>query len=233
MKNAGNTPNASMEPFQYFISRNGASRLRRWLMSLVALLGLITAAIVVIGLIPFAPDVPPAGASNGNPGEGGLRRAFPEMKLRPSNQTSKEKIELGRLLYFDPVLSGDNEQSCATCHHPDLGFSDGRATSMGFGGKGVGLDRQGGKQIRRSAPTIWNAAFNHKQFWDGRAENLEEQAQVPITSADEMNQNPDELVKELKSIPEYVRLFDKAFSGDSGSALTFNNAARAIAAFER
>jgi cytochrome c peroxidase len=201
MENAGNTPNASMEPFQYLASRKGASRLRRWLISLVALLGLITSAIVVIGLIPFAPDVPPAGLVNGNPGGGGLRRPFPEMKLRPSNHTTKEKIELGRLLYFDPVLSGDNEQSCATCHHPDLGFSDGRHTSMGLGGKGVGPDRQGGKNVRRSAPTIWNAAFNHKQFWDGRANDLEEQARFPITSSDEMNQNSDELVKELKAIP--------------------------------
>src|SRR5262245_37513183 len=199
MKNAGNIPNASMEPFQSFVSRNGASRLRRWLMLLVALFGLITAAIIVIGLIPFAPDVPPAGLPNNNPGDGGLRRAFPDMKLRPSNQTTQEKIELGRLLYFDPVLSGDNEQSCATCHHPDLGFSDGRLTSMGLSGKGVGPDRQGGKQVRRSAPTIWNAAFNNKQFWDGRANDLEEQASFPITSPDEMNQDRDKLVKELKA----------------------------------
>jgi parallel beta-helix repeat protein len=202
-------------------------------MILVAILGLITAAIIAIGLIPFAPDIPPGGQNNGNPGGGGLRRSFPQMKLRAGNQTTQEKIELGRLLYFDPLLSGDNEQSCATCHHPDLGFSDGRPTSMGFGGKGVGPDRQGGKQVRRAAPTIWNAAFNHKQFWDGRANDLEEQAQFPITSADEMNQNPDELVKELRAIPEYVRLFDKAFSGDSGSAVTFNNVTSAIAAFER
>src|SRR5262245_2295205 len=233
MENAGNTPNASMEPFQYLASRKGASRLRRWLMLFVALLGLITAAIVVIGLIPFAPDVPPAGLTNGNPGGGGLRRAFPEMKMRPSNQTTQDKVDLGRLLYFDPVLSGDNEQSCATCHHPDLGFSDGRHTSMGFGGKGVGPDRQGGKQVRRSAPTIWNAAFNQKQFWDGRANDLEEQASFPITSPDEMNQDRDVLVKELKAIPEYVRLFDKAFSGDGGSSVTFNNVTSAIAAFER
>jgi cytochrome c peroxidase len=233
MENTGNTPNPSMEPFPYLSSRKGASRLRRWLMSLVALLGLIAAAVILIGLIPFAPDIPPAGLINGNPGGGGLRRAFPEMKLRPSNQTTQEKVDLGRLLYFDPVLSGDNEQSCATCHHPDLGFSDSRHTSMGLGGKGVGPDRQGGKQVRRSAPTIWNAAFNNKQFWDGRANDLEEQASFPITSPDEMNQDRDELVKELKAIPEYVRLFDKAFGGDRGSAVSFNNVTLAVAAFER
>ena len=231
MENTGNS--ASLAPIRHSVSRSVASGLRRLLMLLIALLGLITAAIIVIGLIPFAPDIPPAGLINGNPGGGGVRRAFPEMKLRPNNQTTQEKVELGRLLYFDSALSGDNEQSCATCHHPDLGFSDSRSSSMGLGGKGVGPDRKGGKQVRRSTPTIWNAAFNHKQFWDGRANDLEEQARFPITSPDEMNQDPDELVKELKAIPEYVRLFDKAFSGDSGSAVTFNNVTLAIAAFER
>lgn len=232
--NDGNNPNASA-PVQPSVSnsRNGNGRLRRWLMLLIALLGLLAAAVIVIGMIPFTPDIPPAGLNNGNPGSGGLRRAFPEMKLRANNQTTQEKIELGRLLYFDPALSGDNTQSCATCHHPDLGFSDGRNFSMGFGGEGLGPERQGGKQVRRGAPTVWNAAFNHKQFWDGRAEDLEDQARFPITSADEMNQNPDELVKELKAIPEYVQLFDKAFGGSGASAVTFDNVTFAIAAFER
>src|SRR5262245_12104477 len=233
MKDAGKTPNASHAPGQSFSSRNGGGGwLRRWLMLLVALLGMITAAIIVIGMIPFTPDIPPAGLTNGDPGGGGLRRAFPDMKLRANNQTTQEKIELGRLLYFDPALSGANDQSCATCHHPDLGFSDGRNSSMGFGGSGVGPDRKGGHQVRRSAPTVWNAAFNHKQFWDGRANDLEDQARFPITSADEMNQNPDELVKELKAIPEYVSLFDKAFGG-GGSAVTMENVTFAIADFER
>src|SRR5262245_5557136 len=231
MDNAGSTPNASMAPAQPSVSRNGSGRLRRWLMLVLALLGLITAAIIVIGMIPFTPDTPPAGLTNSDPGGGGLRRGFPEMKLRANNQTTRDKVELGRLLYFDPVLSGNNEQSCATCHHPDLGFSDGRNSSMGFDGKGVGPDRKGGHEVQRSAPTVWNAAFNHKQFWDGRANDLEDQARFPITSADEMNQNPDELVKELKAIPEYVRLFDKAFGG--ASAVTMENVTFAIAAFER
>ncbi len=235
MDDAGNNPNASAPSAQPSVSnsRNGNGRLRRWLMLLVALLGLITAAIIVIGMIPFTPDIPPAGLTNGNPGSGGVKRTFPEMKLRANNPTTKEKIELGRLLYFDPVLSGDDTQSCATCHHPDLGFSDGRNFSMGAGGEGLGPARKGGRQVRRGAPTVWNAAFNHKQFWDGRAEDLEDQARFPITSADEMNQNPDELVKELKAIPEYVQMFDKAFSGSGGSSVTMDNVTFAIASFER
>jgi cytochrome c peroxidase len=208
-------------------------RMRRLLLLVLGLLGVATGAIVAIGTVPFKPDIPPAGLTNGNPGGGGLRRPFPEMKQRANNPMTPEKIELGRLLYYDPVLSGDNTQSCATCHHPDLGFSDGRNFAMGVGGKGTGPERTGGKQIKRHAPSIWNAAYYHKLFWDGRAEDLEEQARSPITSSDEMNQNPEELINELKAIPEYVGMFDKAFDGRSGSGVTFDNVTNAIAAFER
>jgi parallel beta-helix repeat protein len=241
MNDAENTPDATTppsgppptQPSASSISNSGNGRLRRWLMLLVALLGLVAAAIIVTGLIPFTPDIPPAGLTNGNPGSGGVRRPFPEMKLRANNPTTQEKIALGRLLYFDPVLSGDNTQSCATCHHPDLGFSDGRFFAMGKGGSGVGPERTGGAVVKRGAPTIWNAAFNFRQFWDGRAEDLEEQAGFPITSDIEMNQDQDELVKELKALPEYVQLFDQAFGGSGGSAVTFDNVTNAIAAFER
>jgi cytochrome c peroxidase len=204
--------------------------IRRLMMILVALLGIAVVAILGIGMIPFTPDIPPAGLTNGNPGNGGLRRSFPAMNQRAGNPTTPEKVELGRLLYFDPVLSGDNTQSCATCHHPDLGFSDGRITSMGAGGKGFGPERTGGASLRRNAPSIWNTAYYHKLFWDGRASDLEDQARSPITATDEMNQKPDELVKELKAIPEYIQLFEKAFGG---SGVTFDNVTNAIATFER
>ncbi|MFN0086493.1 MAG: parallel beta-helix domain-containing protein [Blastocatellia bacterium] len=206
---------------------------RRILLLVIVVLFLLTGGILLLGGAPFAPDIPPGGLTNGNPGSGGMRRPFPEMKLRAANPTTPERAELGRLLYFDPILSGNNEQSCATCHHPDLGFSDGRGRSMGFGGAGLGAERAGGIVVRRGAPTIWNAAFNHKQFWDGRAEDLEDQARFPITSADEMNQPPEELVEELKKIPEYTRLFDRAFGGAGGGAVTFDNVTNALAAFER
>lgn len=211
--------------------KNG--KIRRLLMIIVAIFGLIAIAIVVIGMIPFTPDIPPAGLTNGNPGSGGLRRPFPAMNQRASNPTTPEKIELGRLLYFDPVMSGDNTQSCATCHHPDLGFSDGRSFSMGVDGKGIGTEREGGAELRRGAPTIWNAAYSHKLFWDGRANDLEDQARSPITAPDEMNQKPEELVEELKKIPEYTQMFDKAFGGSNGSSVTFDNVMNAVAAFER
>jgi parallel beta-helix repeat protein len=218
---------------QTAISDSSPRRARRWLMLLIVLLAGLLGAFVVAGLWPVPLDVPPGGATNGAPGSGGLRRAFPAMALRPDNPVTPEKVELGRLLYFDPVLSGDNTQSCATCHHPDLGLSDGRHRSMGAGGSGVGPARAGGAVIKRAAPTIWNAAYNHRQFWDGRAADLEEQARGPITSANEMNQQPDELVKELKAIPEYAQLFDKAFGSKDGAGVSFDNVTYALASFER
>jgi parallel beta-helix repeat protein len=170
-------------------------------------------------------------------GGGGLVRQFPKMVLRPDNPApaskDDERVQLGRLLFFDPILSGANDISCATCHHPDLGFTDARPLSMGKGGHGLGPERAGGSVVKRGAPTLWNAAFNHKQFWDGRADNLEEQARGPITSDIEMNENPDTLVNELKQVSEYAGRFDAAFGGSDGSAVTFDNVLKAIASFER
>lgn len=162
-----------------------------------------------------------------------LLRPFPEMLTRSDNPGTDEKIELGKLLYFDPVLSGSNEVSCAHCHHPDLGFSDNRGLSMGKGGTGLGRDRSGGAVLRRGSPTIWNAAFNHRQFWDGRARDLEEQAGKPIVNAKEMAQDPAELVRELQTIPDYQERFQKAFPEAGEDAVSFQNTTYAIAAFER
>lgn len=162
-----------------------------------------------------------------------LDRPFPEITLRADNQLTDEKVELGRMLFFDPVLSADNTSSCATCHHPDLGFSDNRSLSMGFGGKGIGPARRGGVTLSRNTPTVWNAAFNVRQFWDGRAADLEEQAIGPIEHADEMGQDPDELVEELMGIPAYVGQFKRAFGKNDASAISLQTITYAIGAFER
>ncbi|MGH7494003.1 MAG: parallel beta-helix domain-containing protein [bacterium] len=162
-----------------------------------------------------------------------LQRPFPEMPVRPENPTTPEKVELGRLLYFDPMLSADNDISCGHCHHPDLGFSDNRGLSMGRKGTGVGPARRNGAVLRRGSPTIWNAAYNHRQFWDGRARDLEDQARNPIQDQNEMAQDSTELVKELQATPAYVRLFEKAFGASNGSTITFEKTTYAIAAFER
>ncbi|MDP6762573.1 MAG: parallel beta-helix domain-containing protein [Planctomycetota bacterium] len=162
-----------------------------------------------------------------------LDRSFPPMVVRQDNPSTPQKEALGKLLYFDPLLSGDDSTSCAHCHHPDLGFSDNRALAMGRGGTGVGPQREGGKVLRRGSPTIWNAVYNARQFWDGRAADLEEQAAGPIQDAGEMDQDPDALVAELAAIPEYVELFTDAFGGGAEQAVTFEHVTDAIAVFER
>lgn len=206
---------------------------RRWSWLLAAVVALVGAGVLGLGWSDFPPDAPAPPVAAHSPGDGGLRRPFPAMAVRPDNPVTPERVALGRRLYFDPVLSGANDVSCATCHHPDLGLADGRGRSMGKGGRGLGPARAGGAVVKRGAPTVWNAAFHHRQFWDGRASDLEDQARFPITSAVEMDQRPDELVRELKAIPGYVRLFDEAFDGADGSAVTFENVTRAVAAFER
>lgn len=147
----------------------------------------------------------------------GLMRPFPEMKIPADNPMSPEKAELGKLLFFDPILSGDNKISCAHCHHPEKGFSDGGDNP---------------KHTSRDSPTVYNTAFRTFLFWDGRAGTLEQQAGMPITAKGEMNESPEELVKELKSVPEYVLRFQQVFTHED-DPLTFKNAAKAIAAFER
>ncbi|PYQ18676.1 MAG: hypothetical protein DMF79_14385, partial [Acidobacteria bacterium] len=206
-------------------------KLRRFLGLLVAVTGVALGGLVGLGWPALPPDTPARPGASRAPGDGGLRRPFPTLSFR--DPLTPKRVALGRLLFFDPILSGANDMSCATCHHPDLGLSDGRGQSMGKGGRGLGPARTGGAVVKRGAPTLWNAAFNQRQFWDGRASDLEDQARFPITSPIEMDQKPAELVHELRAIPEYVRLFDEAFEGTQGSVVTFENTTRAIAAFER
>lgn len=211
---------------------------RRWLRVLIVLAALPVAGFIALGLLPARADfIGDGGTAGVGKGGGGLVRQFPKMVMRADNPmpaaNDDERVQLGRLLFFDPIMSGANDISCATCHHPDLGFTDGRALSMGKGGHGLGPERGGGSVVRRGAPTLWNAAFNHKQFWDGRAEDLEDQAKGPITSDIEMNENADTLVNELRAIPEYARRFDAAFAGRDASAVTLDNVLKAVASFER
>ncbi len=135
------------------------------------------------------------------------------------NPTTPEKVELGKMLFFDPRLSGDNQMSCATCHIPDKAYGDGLALSPGAGGK----------PLKRNTQTCLNVGFFETYFWDGRASTLEEQALGPIESSDEMNQDLDELEAELAAIDGYVREFKRVF----GSKPTRIGIAKALAAFQR
>lgn len=145
---------------------------------------------------------------------------LPVMQFPTDNAYSIEKAQLGKMLFFDPRLSGSNWIRCSTCHDPALGFSDALPRTIG----------NGQKELGRHSPTVINTGYNPVQFWDGRAKSLEEQALGPIQAEGEMNQNLDDLVKELNDIFEYVRLFKQVF-GEEG--ITPINIAKAIATFER
>ena len=172
-----------------------------------------------------------ASAAAGEPATG-LQKPFPPL-APPDNPTTPEKIELGRLLFFDRILSGGEQIACADCHHPDAGLADGLPRARGWGGLGAGPERSGGIELTRGAPTLWNAAYNARQFWDGREPTLEAQARNPITSMEEMGKGPSLVETDLRRIPEYVRLFDRAFPDPRDSSVTFDNVVKAIAAFER
>jgi cytochrome c peroxidase len=138
------------------------------------------------------------------------------------NPTTAAKVELGKMLYFDPRLSSTGTVSCFSCHNVMEGGDDHMTTSAGVHGL------KGG----RNAPTVWNAAFHSVQFWDGRAPSLEEQAKGPPVNPIEMGMRDlDAVIDRIRHIPGYRPYFEQAFG--SGDVVTMDNAARAIAAYER
>ena len=176
--------------------------------------------------------------------------ALPENMQYPSNNPySQKKEHLGKLLYWDPILSGGKDVSCATCHHPQLGYADELEFSEGVGGSGLGLDRQGGIRTKRNSPSIINSGFNGidnnghfnpesaPMFWDNRVESLEQQALSPMVSKAEMRGNiiseefiMDTIIQRLNAIPEYVSYFEQAYGN---TEINQNKILNAIATFER
>jgi cytochrome c peroxidase len=130
-----------------------------------------------------------------------------------------DKEALGKLLFFDPILSADNTISCATCHKPKHAFADTSAVSLGVNEK----------KGARNTPSAMNVALQTVFFWDGRAKDLEQQALMPIENKDEMNLPVDEAIHRLQLDNKYKKYFEKIFN----SAPTKENLAIAIAAFER
>jgi cytochrome c peroxidase len=160
--------------------------------------------------------LPLAAAESETPSLASLPKTMPSPK---SNPLTPAKVALGKQLFFDPRLSGDNTMSCATCHIPDKAFADGLAKSPGDGGKPLSRNTQG----------LANVALFSSYFWDGRAASLEQQALEPIQSPVEMNQNLDELERELNAIGGYRQQFQEVF----GTQVTRNGIAKSLAAFQR
>lgn len=141
----------------------------------------------------------------------------------PTNPITPERIALGRMLYFDPRLSKSQTLSCASCHALDRGGADTQRFSKGHGGK-LG---------DRNAPTVFNAAGQIAQFWDGRAPTVEEQAKGPVLNPVEMAMpDPAYVTDVLRSMPGYVAAFRAAFPGEA-EPITYDNFGRAVGAFER
>lgn len=138
-------------------------------------------------------------------------------------QMTEELVTLGRALFYDPRLSVDQRQSCHTCHILDRYGVDGLPVSIGHDGE----------PVKRNSPTVYNAALHIAQFWDGRAATVEEQAKAPILNSGEMGMlDPDQVEATLRSLPGYRPLFNAAFPNQD-EPIVFENAALAIAAFER
>jgi cytochrome c peroxidase len=150
-------------------------------------------------------------------------QALPESVPSSANPLTEEKVALGRKLYYEPRLSKSQQISCNTCHLLDQFGVDLQTTSDGHKGlKG-----------ERNSPTVYNAAGHFVQFWDGRAEDVEEQAKGPVTNPVEMAMPSEQkVIAVLKSMPEYVDAFKKAFP-EEPEPISYANMAKAIGAFER
>ncbi|HWB79656.1 MAG TPA: cytochrome c peroxidase [Nannocystaceae bacterium] len=159
-----------------------------------------------------------------------LIQALPPQADNPANPLTDAKIELGRMLYFDPRLSKGQGLSCNTCHVLTHYGIDTREQSGARSKTSEGHRKQFGE---RNTPTVYNAAFALAQFWDGRAADVEQQAGMPIVNPVEMAMaNPEGVVAVIKSIPGYAPLFQAAFP-DASDPLTYENIGKAIGAFER
>jgi len=158
---------------------------------------------------------------------------FPQVTAPADNPTTPEKAELGRLLFYDPVLGSDGVTACATCHSEIWGMGDGLALSVGVGGGTLtGPGREGPNMTTRNAQSLWNVGLRATLFRDGRSTSLEEQALAPMHSEVELAREPDAVVAELATLPEYVAAFERAFPDDA-EPVSVTNLARALAAFER
>ncbi len=198
----------------------------KWIVRIFGvLIGLLLLIFIVAAIVPpqTDPDVGDnhgAGASSVQPSYTGLQREFPPLNETAVNPTTDAKVDLGNLLFFDPVLSANNDIACASCHQPDLGFSDGRIHAIG----------PNGVEQTRNTPGLWNVGYAQNLFWDGRLDSLEAQSEIPLTHPDEMGvADTAALVAEVAAIGEYQTLFNAAF--DDG--VTLANIENALAAFQR
>lgn len=159
--------------------------------------------------------------------------AFPVPAVPADNAPNAAKVQLGWLLFHDPILSSDRTVACVTCHSTYWGMGDGLPLAIGVGGVGpTGTGRHGSTHARRNALTLWNVGYRTQLFWDGRAASLEDQVLVPLENPVELDRAPNQLVADLNAIPEYVQRFRAAYLADE-DPVTLANFQRAVATFAR
>lgn len=141
----------------------------------------------------------------------------------PKNKMTNDKIELGKMLYFDPRLSKSNLISCNTCHNLGIGGADGLSAAIG--------DNWQQNPMHLNSPTVYNSALSYMQFYDGRSPHLADQAKGPITTSFEMGISPKELEQKINNIKGYKKLFAKAYGNNT--KITFDLIAQTIAIFEK
>jgi cytochrome c peroxidase len=188
----------------------------RKILSVTVLILVIIALLLFYGKQDQARGVPPVG----EPVEIAAPLGLPPVPVPKGNPPTAETVALGRRLYYEPLLSLDSTVSCASCHHPDFGFSDGKQFSEGVGKK----------KGNRNSPTVLNSAYFATQFWDGRALTLEEQAEGPVENPVEMAHSLKSVERRLNADPSYRAEFEKAFGP---GRITYDMVAQAIASFER
>tara|TARA_Y100000782_G_C10189272_1_gene269376 strand:+ start:9077 stop:10147 length:1071 start_codon:yes stop_codon:yes gene_type:complete len=183
----------------------------------------LTISLAIVTMVACNDDDNGGGSSSGSPTEIELNipSDFPSMDIPVDNPMTLEGVALGRKLFYDPILSGDNSQSCASCHNQSYAFTDhGNALSTGINGnEGV-----------RNAMALVNLGWGDFFFWDGRKGSLEDQALEPVTNEIEMHETWPNAIEKLVNDAEYVALFKAAFGEVTIDSLL---AAKAIAQFER
>jgi cytochrome c peroxidase len=179
----------------------------------------------------------PGNGAGGDRGGAGVRMpwTYAPLGLPPEpvdNPSTPAKIELGQLLFHDPVLSGDRATACVTCHSQYWGMGDGLSLGIGVGGMGPsGIGRTGPTRTRRNVPSLWNVAYRTSLFWDGRAPSLEQQVTVPLIDESELGADPESVMLELAENATYQALFAGAFP--ESPRVSLENLARAMATFVR
>lgn len=232
--------------------------LSEMLRPLIAIVVLVIAgfAIIIDGCKSPKEENKPAPKARKSTTDLGSISALPlEFKSPKDNPTTPEKIELGRLLFYDPILSGGKDVACATCHHPEFGYAESLELPVGVNGRGLGERRAFNKNndipfTKRNAQSLLNIAFNGiddngdylpeeaPMFWDLRAKGIEDQVSFPVKTFEEMrghafaeNDITNEVAKRVNKIPEYKRLFKNSFP--ECDTITIAYIAKAVAAFER